>query len=117
MPGETEATYRHTLDWLETNADVVSHVNVYNLAVYADSALVDELGFAENHTDENRLPAGRAELNFADRVYRFGMKCLGNSKDLLCNTCETKPCEWSEQDAIRCADYTGPNVMIDNPPA
>lgn len=76
LPGENAETYQHTSDWLETNADVISHVNVYHLAVYADADLADEIGFAENHTNENRLPAGYAELNFADRVYRFGMRSL-----------------------------------------
>lgn len=85
LPGETQTTYSRTLHWLTTNADVISHVNIYNLAVYADSELADDLGFADNHTDENRLPAGRAELLFACLLYRFGNKCLGQ----VCDKCNT----------------------------
>jgi hypothetical protein len=36
---ETDKTYQRTMDFLERNKDIISHLNVYNLAVYADTEL------------------------------------------------------------------------------
>ena len=39
LPGETPATYAQTLKWLRDNKDIISHVNVNNLAIYEEAAL------------------------------------------------------------------------------
>lgn len=72
LPGETRQTYVHTLYWLEANADVISHVNVYNLAIYDDAELADDAGDNTNR-DENRIAGDDAGKDFASAVYAFGM--------------------------------------------
>lgn len=34
FPEETYETYSHTLDFLKRNSDIISHMNIYNLAIY-----------------------------------------------------------------------------------
>lgn len=81
LPGETAATYNRTLNWLNENADVVSHINVYNLVVYADAELADEIEFTDKDTDENSV--GKSwhtdkllHEKYAEKLYAFGMNCL-----------------------------------------
>ena len=51
---ETKETYQNTLDYLEKNRDIVSHVNVYVLATYEGTELGDQLGLDEDvDSDEN----------------------------------------------------------------
>lgn len=81
LPGENAETYSRTLNWLSANADVISHVNAYNLAVYADAELADDIEFSDADTDENSIgkswhtDADVHEL-FATLLYTFGDKCL-----------------------------------------
>jgi hypothetical protein len=43
LDGETAETYRKTIYWLDLNADIISHVNAYNLVDYSNpDAGVDE---------------------------------------------------------------------------
>ena len=49
---ETEDTYKNTLDFLNDNRDVISHVNVYSLALYEGTELGDEIG-AKIEADKN----------------------------------------------------------------
>jgi hypothetical protein len=39
LPGETSQTYKNTLDFLKRNRDIISHANIYNLALYKDAEL------------------------------------------------------------------------------
>lgn len=56
LPGETRETYENTLGFLAANSDVISHVNVYNLAVYEGTELADVIGdVSETDLDENRI--------------------------------------------------------------
>lgn len=76
LPGETQTTYSRTLHWLTANADAISHVNIYNLAIYDNSELADDLGFADNHTDENQTADNIDAELFATLLYAFGNKQL-----------------------------------------
>ena len=48
---ETPETYAKTLRFLQDNADVISHVNLYNLALYANTELAGEVGGARTEAD------------------------------------------------------------------
>lgn len=51
---ETNATYLNTLHFLEANADVISHLNVYSLALYEGTELGDAVEVkSEADTNEN----------------------------------------------------------------
>ncbi len=83
LPGETGYTYSRTLEWLYANADVISHVNAYNLVVYADSQLADEIEAADKDSSENEVgKSWHTDIllheTFADRLYDFGLECLGS---------------------------------------
>jgi uncharacterized radical SAM superfamily protein len=53
---ETAATYENTIKFLKDNADVISHANIYNLAVYEGTALDDMMNVTvEADRNENML--------------------------------------------------------------
>jgi len=49
---ETTESYNNTIDFLKRNQDVVSHANIYNLAIYEGSDLSEEVSVA---SDEDRI--------------------------------------------------------------
>ena len=54
IPEETEETYQRTLDFLEANKDIISHANIYNLALYEGTEITKKLGIQkETDLDEN----------------------------------------------------------------
>ena len=78
LPGETEASYQRTLDWLEKNKDIISHVNVYNLALYAESELGRKIESAtdadrdENVTEKSWMDDASVAKSFYKKVMYFG---------------------------------------------
>ncbi len=83
LPGETPETYARTLDFLHKNADIISHVNAYNVALYEGSELAKRLGGAKTETDkdENVMskswhPDPALVQQFHDAVMRFGSDAL-----------------------------------------
>ena len=52
LPGETVNTYQKTMDFLTVNSDVISHANIYNLAIYEDTELSKEV---EIGADSDRI--------------------------------------------------------------
>ncbi len=51
---ETPETYQHTMDFLKANEDIISHTNVYNLALYEGTELADNIDAkAESDKNEN----------------------------------------------------------------
>jgi tRNA A37 methylthiotransferase MiaB len=43
FPQETAETYTHTLEFIEKNMDVISHINIYNLALYEGTEMADQV--------------------------------------------------------------------------
>jgi hypothetical protein len=82
LPGETRETYANTLEYLERNADIISHCNIYNLAVYADTPLEKVLPTASaSDSNENTLIKSwitdtAAVEWFAESLYTLGCKML-----------------------------------------
>lgn len=48
---ETKESYENTLEYLENNKDVISHINIYNFAPYADTILGQKI---DNIQDEDK---------------------------------------------------------------
>jgi hypothetical protein len=44
LPQETAESYANTLQWIEDNADIISHLNIYNLALYEGTELAKSVG-------------------------------------------------------------------------
>ena len=56
FPQETADTYGRTLKWLKDNSDVISHANIYNLALYEDAELGKKMqSLADGDFNENVL--------------------------------------------------------------
>lgn len=60
---ETPETYQHTLDFLERNADTISHINMNTLALYEGSELGDSID-ARIDATENDLNQKEARKSF-----------------------------------------------------
>ena len=75
MEGETEQTYNRTLAYLDRNADVISHANIYALAIHQGSELSKTVKvMSEGDIDENVLAKSfhtekETHEQFADRIY------------------------------------------------
>jgi hypothetical protein len=83
LPGETPETYQHTLSFLDKNADVISHVNAYNVALYQGSELAKKLGGLktatdadENITQKSWQQTPQVDQAFHDAVMKFGSEAL-----------------------------------------
>jgi hypothetical protein len=82
FPGETEATYAHTLDFLKRNEDVISHANIYNLALYKDAELgkkistASEDDFNENVMEKSFHTNPEVHRVFAGKMYGFAESLL-----------------------------------------
>jgi hypothetical protein len=85
-PGETEETYAHTLDFLRANADVISHVNVYNIAVYPGTELGRQVGMVNpNDLNENKLEKSfhgdtHCHRKFADEIYTLSCELVSRPR-------------------------------------
>ncbi len=77
LPGETESTYAHTLSWLKKNRDIISHVNAYSLALYADSELGQTLPVLtpadrdENQFEKSWMSDITPHRNFIAQLLQF----------------------------------------------
>jgi hypothetical protein len=86
LPGETPETYSRTLDFLDHNRDLISHVNAYNTALYAGSDLAKQVGGAksagdadENVTQKSWQADPAVDQSFHDAVMKFGSDSLDTS--------------------------------------
>jgi hypothetical protein len=85
LPQETAETYAHTLEWLEANKDVISHVNAYNLALYAGTEITqktvgdtatDERDLNENAVAKSFHENPKLHEDFATQLYDFSKRAL-----------------------------------------
>jgi len=82
LPWETKESYQRTLNFLRANSDIISHTNVYNLALYEDTDIAKLLGrkIAED-VNENVIRKSfhknpKLHQWFADEVYKLSGKML-----------------------------------------
>jgi hypothetical protein len=84
LPEETAETYANTLDWLEQNRDIISHLNIYNLAVYQGTQLAADMqdqGLVDSDFDENVREKSfhkdhQIHVDFAEDLYEFANSVL-----------------------------------------
>jgi tRNA A37 methylthiotransferase MiaB len=89
LPQETAQSYANTMDWLEQNKDIISHLNIYNLAVYQNTQLAEDLkdqGLVESDFDENQREKSFHKDNeihedFAQELFAFANEMLGKVPD------------------------------------
>lgn len=82
FPEETPATYQRTLDYLDRNRDVISHVNVNNLSAYEGTELTAKTG-GKVETEQNvvgksfHTPEQKAAAQaFYDTASKYGIEQL-----------------------------------------
>ena len=77
LPNETAETYANTMAFLQKNADIISHVNVYNFAVYESADISKELGIKiasdanENMVEKSFRPDTELDRKFGEEVVEF----------------------------------------------
>jgi len=82
IPGENADTYARTLDFLNRNSDIISHINAYNLALYEGTELGDILESKTSlDTNENAVAKSfhdnpQDHIAFAKAIYELGNKLL-----------------------------------------
>jgi uncharacterized radical SAM superfamily protein len=81
LPGESKQSYLNTLRFLYKNEDIISHVNIYNLALYKGTELGDQLAVTEADQDENKVARSymknpKLHESFYNAVLRYGEKQL-----------------------------------------
>ena len=66
---ETRETYQNTLDFLEDNKDIISHVNVYSLALYEGTELSDAIDVKEEADKNENIVAKSWQQNKEDHEW------------------------------------------------
>lgn len=86
-PGETPETYKATLDYLKSNKDIISHANIYNLALYKDAELGKQIAtgadadFNENVLEKSFHTNPEVHRQFAGDVYGLAQSMLEGSPE------------------------------------
>ncbi len=84
LPSETAVTYGNTLDFLRRNQDIISHINAYNLALYAGTELTGAVeSVADADLDENQVTKSfhknpKIHEDFNRAVFKLGLELLDN---------------------------------------
>lgn len=87
LPGETAESYARTLDFLKRNKDIISHANIYNLAVYKEAELGKKLttategDFDENVLEKSWMTNPEVHRTYAGDLYGFGNELLGTKPE------------------------------------
>lgn len=86
FPGETAESYGRTKAFLEKNADVISHVNTYNLAVYQGTELSTQVESKtaadadENSPNKSFYKDPAIHQDFAKWIYEYGTRMLDEKR-------------------------------------
>jgi radical SAM superfamily enzyme len=81
FPEETKESYQKTLHYIERNQDVVSHMNIYNLAIYKQAEIASRVKAEANDLNELVLEKSfhkdkEAHRWFYDEVFSLGLEIL-----------------------------------------
>jgi tRNA A37 methylthiotransferase MiaB len=87
IPEETEFTYARTLNFLNTHKNIISHLNIYNLAVYDNTPLSKTLKHTESDKNENSINKSfhknkNIHIQFYKDVHEFGINILCEKKTI-----------------------------------
>lgn len=81
IPEETELTYKRTLEFLTAYKPFISHLNIFNLAIYDNTPLSKKI--KHNNSDKNELSLNKSfhtdkdvHKNFYQSIHKFGIECL-----------------------------------------
>jgi hypothetical protein len=83
LPGETAGTYARTLDFIERNSDIISHENIYNLALYEGAELAKSFKVTsaadldENVVEKSFHTDHLIHAEFSEALFNKGQHGLG----------------------------------------
>lgn len=108
LPGETAETYARTLEFMQRNADVISHANIYNLAIYKDAELGKKINtasdgdFNENVLEKSFHDDPQVHRQFAGDLYGAASKMLDRPIDVQAQPKQLKDATdlWEEKPGI-----------------
>ena len=82
IPEENTNTYFKTIDFLHKNKDIISHLNIYNLAIYDNTELSKKIKCTNE--DKNELSVNKsshkdkdAHKDFYQDIHKLGLNILG----------------------------------------
>jgi len=81
LPGENDFTYNRTLNFLEDHSEIISHVNIYLLAIYDNTKLSAELDHNESDKNENSLNKSWSDNKTGNWFYSGVIKFANNQID------------------------------------
>ena len=106
---ETAATYKRTLDFLKKNADVISHVNIYNLAVYEGTKLSEQVAEGAGVGQNVIKPSSdKIHEKFYKDVIDLGIKVLDKGPQKKVEYKEAKATASQEEYKKNILAYWGP---------
>lgn len=81
MPEETKDTYFKTIDFLHHNKDIISHLNIYNLAIYENTVLSKRLKYENSDKNENSVNKSfhknkNTHKQFYNDIHKLGINIL-----------------------------------------
>lgn len=82
FPEENAQTYARTMDFLNRNADMISHVNTYNLAIYEGTEISTKVKAKtaadadENSPNKSFYADPQVHADFAKQIYEYGNQQL-----------------------------------------
>ena len=80
IPEETIETYLNTLNFIKDNKDIISHLNIYSLAVYDNTPLSKRIKINKNDSDENTLDKsflkGNQHKQFYNAIHTLSIELL-----------------------------------------
>ena len=106
LPGETVGTYKHTIDFIKQNSDVISHLNIYNLALYPGTEISTQLESKEDiDIDENKVAKSfhkdsALHENYATVLYALGEELLNKPSIAELTTPVEEKREYAKQPQI-----------------
>ena len=85
MPEENMETYGRTLHFMMMNESIISHFNIYNLAVYEEAVLSNRLEINNDNQNENMLLKSfhkdtEPHKWFFEQIYKLGISQLMKQK-------------------------------------
>ena len=80
MPEETISTYLNTMNFIKDNKDIISHLNIYSLAVYDNTPLSKRIKIKDSDSNENTLNKsflhGDQHKQFFNAIHQLGINIL-----------------------------------------
>lgn len=77
LPKENSFTYKRTLNFLKSYKDIISHLNIYNFAIYNNTEIAKNIKPSNDNNNELRVNTSKQyHIDFYNNIYKFGIDIL-----------------------------------------